>query len=62
LKEGENWSGLRGRINKDMLDQFIPPVNQSTFYMSCGTAEFDRSAKKLFIEDFGVHEENYFRF
>ena len=46
---GGGWTGLRGRINREMLEMVTPDIHERQIYM-CGPPGFMETAKKILTE------------
>ena len=49
-KADEKWTGLTGRINKDLVAQLMPAPSPDTYIMYCGPKGFNEVIKAALIE------------
>lgn len=43
-----NWKGLTGRVNPEVLNSVLPLNDPDTYYVSCGPSAFSSVMKKIF--------------
>ncbi len=53
--EDTSWTGLRGRVNPEMIQRFSPDADR-TIYYSCGSHDFIASTTKM-LRDMGLPKE-----
>lgn len=73
-KPSDTWEGLRGRINRQILEQFLPPPSSDTLVYVCGPPAFmkDVCSDKLpnkeqgplggYLKDLGFTENMVYKF
>ena len=49
-KADESWTGLKGRINKDLIAQLMPAPSPDTYILYCGPKGFNEVIKSALIE------------
>ncbi len=53
--EGNGWTGLKGRIDGEMIKKCVPDLKRSVFYM-CGPPEMIEGTVKI-LENMGIQKE-----
>jgi ferredoxin-NADP reductase len=56
MTRDEIWHGIKGRITKDLLNQYIRDLTKPIYYL-CGPASMTADFRELLLET-GVHEDN----
>jgi len=56
LSEQDEWSGLKGRISRDILALHVASLGASPLVLVCGPLGFNKTASKL-LKEFEVPKE-----